>query len=74
MTVTRGDRKPCIYSGCSGTMQFARQATGREAQGWVCSTTANHFHRPLGTPPVGAGTEASALRAVRDADRGEGEK
>jgi hypothetical protein len=26
MSFSRGDRKPCTYSGCDGTMQFSRYA------------------------------------------------
>jgi hypothetical protein len=46
---SRGDTKPCIYSGCSGTMQFASEPVkGRGgAHEWVCSTTAKHVHRPV---------------------------
>lgn len=45
----RGDQKPCIYTGCSGTMQFGRETTRDHSglQGWTCSATASHFHRPL---------------------------
>jgi hypothetical protein len=33
MTFARGDRKPCSYSGCNGTMQFSKyvQRTGLRA-------------------------------------------
>ena len=46
MTVARGDTKPCIYSGCSGTMQFARESKTEEAQAWLCSASPKHVHRP----------------------------
>ena len=59
MTFTRGDRKPCTYSGCDGTMRFSKYARRgelevgvlgdssnaliRETPGWVCDADARHF-------------------------------
>ena len=50
MAAARGDRKPCTYEKCSGTMRFGREPapesqtqTARGRTGWVCSTHAEHF-------------------------------
>jgi hypothetical protein len=45
MAASRGDTKPCIYSGCSGTMQFKRP-TEQDAQTWLCSVSPKHLQRP----------------------------
>ena len=53
MSAARGDRKPCTYSGCSGTMQYGREPlpktpammTADGEQGWVCSEHVEHFQR-----------------------------
>jgi hypothetical protein len=46
MTAARGDTKACIYSGCSGTMQFARGAQSEDALAWLCSLSVKHVHVP----------------------------
>lgn len=51
MSAARGDRKPCTRSGCSGTMQFGREAlpktpemmTADGERGWLCSDNPEHF-------------------------------
>ena len=58
MRFVRGDRKPCSYSGCDGTMRFSHYSRGGqlevgdarsnvlpigETPGWVCDTNASHF-------------------------------
>lgn len=46
MTAAPGDTKSCIYSGCSGTMHFARGAQSEDAQAWLCSVSTKHVHVP----------------------------
>ena len=48
MMPARGDTKSCIYSGCSGTMQFARGAQSEDAEAWLCSISTRHVHVPAG--------------------------
>ena len=56
MPPARGDSKPCMRAGCSGTMHFARKplpdgsllAKAGGEPGWVCSVEAGHFQLPDG--------------------------
>jgi hypothetical protein len=57
MPFARGERKPCTYSGCDGTMRFSQYSRRRRLEvdgstsnvlpigktpGWVCDTDATH--------------------------------
>lgn len=58
MSSARGDQKPCIRDGCSGTMQFGREPlpprpaerASEGERGWVCSERPEHFQRAVSTP------------------------
>ena len=58
MQPARGDRRPCVCAGCTGTMQFGRESdnqhgqgevavtrgvSSQDATGWVCSADPTHF-------------------------------
>ena len=72
MPAARGDTKPCIYTGCSGTMQFARRPEPEEAMGWMCSVSGKHFQRPAGTRSAEGATAAVREGAAWDDDGGGG--
>ena len=74
MTASRGDTKPCIYTGCSGTMQYARGEAQRpeERVGWMCSASRKHVQRPAETRSVGRKTAAARAGAGWDDDGGGG--
>lgn len=68
MTSARGDRKPCTYTACSGTMQFGREPLPQTSsarnvggeRGWVCSETPGHFQRASERPGPDAGENSAA--------------
>ncbi len=55
MSAARGDRRPCLFEGCSGEMQYGRRsdqdgeaahapgAPRDEREGWLCSQSVEHF-------------------------------
>ena len=58
MSFARGDRKPCTYSGCDGTMQFSKYARRGQLQvGAVDEPRSNIL--PIGELP-GWGCDADA--------------
>jgi len=69
MASARGDRRPCSYADCSGTMQFSREPLPPTPSmkavdgqpGWVCSESPSHFTRDSDRFPTPS-TVASAPR------------
>jgi hypothetical protein len=68
MTSARGDRKPCTYTACSGTMQFGREALPQTSSatnvdgehGWICNENPGHFQRASECADAGENTAAHA--------------
>ena len=69
MIAAQGDTKPCIYSGCSGTMQFAAPAQSEDAQAWLCSVSTTHVHVPANQRKEHRPGTAAPANASRGADR-----
>ena len=72
MTATPGDTKPCIYTGCSGTMEFAVEAKLEEALRWVCSASPKHSQQPAANRRAETGAAAIRAGAAWDDDGGGG--
>ena len=72
MTAARGDTKPCIYTGCSGTMQFDRGVKVEDALRWACSESPKHLQRPADTRKAERATAAVRAGAGWDDDGGGG--